>query len=76
MFGISKSEIEKKIKNKLLDDLAKKGEVNIAGVGELTVQTDGNLRFVASPTFLNELRRKRSASSTKFGERSDGNVIA
>ena len=62
MFGISKKEIEVKIKNKLLDELAQKGEVTITGVGELTVQSDGNVRFVASQTFLNELRRKRSSS--------------
>lgn len=62
MFGISRKEIEVKIKNKLMDELAQKGEVEINGVGELTVTSDGNVQFVASPTFINELRRKRSAS--------------
>ena len=57
MFGISKAEIEQKIKNRLLEELSKSGRVELKGVGTLSQTSDGDLKFYASQDFLNALHR-------------------
>lgn len=62
MFGISRREIETRIKNRLLDELASQGEVSISGVGKLSVRSDGTVYFLASETFIHELARRVSTA--------------
>lgn len=59
MFGISKAEIQSRIKDKLLDDLGKHGEVVIEGVGQLVLQGNGELKFYPDSAFLTAVQRRR-----------------
>lgn len=60
MFGISKHEIEQKIKGQLLKKLAADREVVIAGVGTLRQMDDGELKFYASNSFKIELEQMQN----------------
>ena len=66
MFGISKHEILKRIRDKLVTDLVEKGEVHIDGVGTLKIggssiysQTD-SIIFEPDSTFQKEVFTKRN----------------
>ena len=67
MFGISKHEILKRIRDKLVTDLVSKGEVHIDGVGTLKIggssiysQSD-DIIFEADSMFKKEVFSKRSS---------------
>lgn len=61
MFGFSKSEIAERIKNTMLDELAKDGEVVLKGVGTLKQTEGGDLKFYPTQDFLNALHRRQRA---------------
>ena len=62
MFGISRREIEKRLKDKLIEELAESGHVGISGVGMLEY-ANGKIEFVASPSFIREVQTRRSVSA-------------
>ena len=59
MFGISKREIEKRISDKIIEELRAKGVVSLRGIGTLVhTAGDNQIRFQQDPKLLGRLNMR------------------
>ena len=59
MFDFARHEIEKKMKDTLIEKLARHGKLVVKGVGEFYMTSDNDIAFKSAQSLLNAVHRKQ-----------------